>query len=110
MQISSNNAILTNYAPRTTPKPDLHRENRAHDSYTRNAASATVIDAEYIEPQHVVPSVPPEHKGIGNTISAERIEMGRRTTKTTAQEALSSRFKTADSDSPPPGSYINLYA
>lgn len=92
--------------PRATGEID-----RARDSYRANAASATVIDAEYVDlPTHrelpVQQQQPPPASL--STSSAEPPATDQATFP--AGRLLASRFQTHPPDLPRPGSLINVYA
>ena len=83
------------------------RLRQANDSYNKNAASAQVIDAEYVDlytPEKIVPqqqntdiTLEPEST---SSVSAQQL----------SEPPVASRYQLQDSDTPPPGTYINYFA
>ena len=83
------------------------RLRQANDSYSKNAASAQVIDAEYVDlytPEKVVTqqqnsdiTFEPESP---SSVSAQQL----------SESPVTSRYQLQDPDTPPPGTYINYFA
>ena len=83
------------------------RLQQANDSYDKNAASAQVIDAEYIDlytPENIIPqqqnpdiTFEPE---AASSVLAQQL----------SESPVASRYQLQDPDTPPPGTYINYFA
>ena len=83
------------------------RLRQANDSYSKNAASAGVIDAEYVDlytPEKVVsqqqnPDITFEPESTSSALAQQLPE-----------SPVASRYQLQDPDTPPPGTYINYFA
>jgi len=83
------------------------RLRQANDSYNKNAASAQVIDAEYVD-LYTPESVVPQQQNVDITFKPEA------SSSVSAQQLsefpVASRYQLQDPDTPPPGTYINYFA
>ena len=84
------------------------RLRQANDSYNKNAASAQVIDAEYVDLYSA------ENKSIRKTqdidvmLATNAPEENRATQS--LQQLTTGKYQLQDPDTPPPGTYINYFA
>lgn len=88
------------------------RQERARDSYQFNAAAATVIEAEYVDPPYSPPRVATtQNYSIPVQQQEPRQAAGQATSAADQRSSsLLERLQTAPADVPAPGSYLNLYA
>ncbi len=81
------------------------RIRQANDSYSKNAASAQVIDAEYVDLYHPEKIHQQAIPSLEQFIAVEA---------TPAEQLFahptSSKYPMQDPDTPPPGTYINYFA
>ena len=81
---------------------------QANDCYTRNAASAQIIDAEYIDAYSPEHPVTPQQQGINNIF--EPVVLLTSAAKQAYHQPAISKYQGQVSDTPPPGTYINYFA
>ncbi len=83
----------------------------ARDSYTENAASAQVIDAEYVEFHHPDDKVfiQERHK-LDLSLGPEVIGQASTGTAKTNSNTAIGQYQLKRHSAPPPGTYINIFA
>lgn len=106
MQISTS-IPLQNRQPEGLTAGERQKQDRAQQRYAKNAGSAEVIDAEYIDLNRNR-AVRPEKLSIPEQKQTK--EDSQETVPSQEQGQLLARFQTTDLDTPPPGSYISIYA
>ena len=84
------------------------RLRQANDSYTKNAASAQVIDAEYVDLYSTEKKAPQQTQDIDVMLAANTPE--EKPATQVVQHPASRKYQLQDPDTPPPGTYINYFA
>lgn len=111
MQINANNSSLTLTTPRTPYSGSQQKQTRAHNSYTQNASSATIIDAEYVEiSSPAKQAFIRERQTLDSSVLPDSNDKSFSAEEAKEQKALSAKFQVARPDTPPPGSYVNIFA
>lgn len=111
MQVNTNNSSLTTISTRIPPGDSQQKQTRAHDSYTRNASSASVIDAEFVDLSRPAKEVfVHERQALDASIITEAEKKSFSVGESTEQKALSAKFQVARPETPPPGTYVNIFA
>jgi len=111
MQINPNNSSLTTTPHRVLPSNSQQKQTRAQDSYTQNASSASVIDAEYVElSRPSQETFVKERQALDDSIITEATKASSSAKESKEQTALSAKFQVARPETPPPGSYVNIFA
>nr|MDA3902963.1 hypothetical protein [Desulfuromusa sp.] len=87
------------------------RIQQARDSYTKNSATAQIIDAEYVDtynPDAI--ALPQEHQTLHLTL--EPVMDSSRQEPETGQKinSIVSKYQMTPIDTPPPGTYLNIFA
>ncbi|WP_139167542.1 hypothetical protein [Desulfuromusa kysingii] len=85
---------------------------QAKDSYAKNTATAQVIDAEYVDtynPKSTAASqekkqIPQRFPDVGTTT------LQLESSATQNNNSIFSKYQTSAVDTPPPGSYLNIFA
>ncbi len=101
-------ALESKPAP-TDQEKQQQRLRRASDSYTRHAAAASFIDAEYVDisPSPVLKNIRTQQL----TTASTTIETTTAKTLRPRREVLQTKYEPISSpDTPPPGTYINYFA
>jgi len=83
------------------------RLRQANDSYNKNAASAQVIDAEYVDLYTSENVVPLQQKA---NITFEPEATSSALEQQLSESPVTSRYQLQEPDTPPPGTYINYFA
>lgn len=110
MQINTNNSSLT-ITPRIPPDNSQQKQTRAQDSYTRNASSASVIDAEFVDlSRPAKETFVRERRALDDSIATEAADKSFSAGESKEQKELSSKFQVARPETPPPGTYVNIFA
>jgi hypothetical protein len=111
MRINTNNSSLTTISPRIPPNDSQQKQTRAQDSYNRNASSASVIDAEFVDlSRPAKETFVRERQALDVSIATESKETSFSTKESSEQKALSAKFQIARPETPPPGTYVNIFA
>lgn len=111
MQITPNNSSLTTTSPRVLPSNSQQKQTRAQDSYIQNASSASVIDAEYVElSRPAQETFVRERQALDDSIVTEATNANLSAKESKEQKALNAKFQVARPETPPPGSYVNIFA
>jgi len=106
LQVSAN---FINATALTVPKETCRQQRQAQsaDCYKQNASSAQIIDAEFVDPYE--PATKNPYKADNKPILFIAAE------STNAESAgslktLKNKFQQAPISTPPPGTYVNIYA
>lgn len=83
----------------------------AQDSYTKNAASAQIIDAEYVE-SYTPDTIALQQKHQTLHLTQEPVMTASKEKPETNQQINSviSKYLMTPIDAPPPGTYLNIFA
>jgi len=84
------------------------RLRQANDCYTKNAASAQVIDAEYVDLYSAKNRTPQQPQNLDSRLKTEAPE-----TKLVPQlleQSTATNYPQQPSETPPPGTYVNYFA
>ena len=81
---------------------------RANDSYEKNAASAQVIDAEYVDLYTPKNRTPQQAQNLDILSEAEVPETEAATQS--LEQPTTEKYQLQAPDTPPPGTYINYFA
>ena len=87
------------------------RIQQAKDSYGKNAASAQVIDAEYVDfysPDNIV--LQRERQDLNLTLEPEIVSPMQKPETDRNSNSVVSKYNMAPVDVPPPGTYLNIFA
>ncbi|MCW8859195.1 MAG: hypothetical protein OQK50_00630 [Deltaproteobacteria bacterium] len=112
MRIAGNSsASVPSTATLNNRKVQQQQVLQARDSYTRNAAFAQVIDAEYVE--FYTPgktAFTQERQKLDLSLAPEPAEIGNSAKNPSLSNTRSNRYQTPSLDTPPPGTYLNVFA
>ena len=87
------------------------RIQQAGDSYRKNAASAQVIDAEYVELYSPdTKALPQERQDLYLTLEPERVSPLQEPETNQNINSIFSKYQMKPVDVPHPGTYINIFA
>ncbi len=98
---------------KTSPLNQVGKQQRiqqAKDSYDKNAASAQVIDAEYVDmysPDSI--TLQRERQDLNLTLEPERISPKQKPVNLNSN-SVTSKYDMPSVDTPPPGTYLNIFA
>jgi hypothetical protein len=110
MQVKTNQSSLATLRLQTT-SASQNKQTLAHQSYRHNASTASVIDAEYVEISHPAKETfIRERQDLDLSVTTKVVETDDSASATQEQRALRSRFQTVQPETPPPGTYINIFA
>lgn len=84
------------------------RLRQANDSYTKNAASAAVIDAEYVDLYSSKNQLPLQPKNLDGRLKTE--SSAAKPTLQLTEQSSTSKYPQQSVETPPPGTYINYFA
>lgn len=109
MRINTSISYIASHFPKVRENQAQHRQAEAVKGYERGAASAPVIDAEYVDLAGVNSHI---YKREISDLEASLIAQETPVTPpgTGSQKALQSKLQTAADEYPPPGTYLNIFA
>ena len=84
------------------------RLRQANDSYSKNAASAQVIDAEYVDLYTPDSPTPQQMQSPGVIFEVESPE--EKPAMQVLEQPTTEKYQLQHPDTPPPGTYINYFA
>lgn len=110
MQVNTNQSSLATLTLQTTTASQ-NKQTQAQQSYRHNASSANVIDAEFVEiSRPAKETFIRERQALDFSVTTKVVETDDSAAATQEQRALRSRFQTARPETPPPGTYVNIFA
>jgi len=87
------------------------RIQQARDSYNKNAASAQVIEAEYVDVYHPAPqTLQQERQELNLTLEPEIGSPKQKTETDLINNSIVGKYIKAPVDVPRPGTYVNIFA
>ncbi len=84
------------------------RLRQANDSYTKNAASAQVIDAEYVDLYASKNQTPPKPQNLDRLLKTVPSET--KPDQQLMKQSSAAKYPQQPRETPPPGTYINYFA
>ena len=91
--------------------PSQQKIKQAKDSYTQNATSAQVIDAEYVDLYNQETRVfKQENQSQHLTLETDATSPQQKFESGQDMNSVLSRYQMAPIDTPPPGTYLNIFA
>lgn len=97
-------------ASSANPAVKQQRVQQAKDSYSKNAASAEIIDAEYVDLySSETKPFQQEKLTLYQTLESEAASSQRKSTIGN-NNSVFSRYQMGPADTPPPGTYLNIFA
>lgn len=109
MRIHSSDIYLASRVPEAIPDQTRNRQAQAERSYRREAAAATVIDAEYVDLADPANGTRDsgQHSPVASLAAALTSPP---ISGSKEQRALLAKFQHPQPDVPPPGTYLNVFA
>lgn len=109
MRINTSISHIASHFPKVRENQAQHRQAEAAKGYERGAAGAPVIDAEYVD---LAGTNSLNYQRELSDLDASLITQEPSTTPpgAGAQRTLQAKFRTAEEDYPPPGTYLNIFA
>ncbi len=87
------------------------RIQQARDSYNKNAASAEVIEAEYVDLYTIdTKDLRQEHQNLHLTLEPEMVSQAQGSEIDQNIDSILNRYQTKPIDMPLPGTYLNIFA
>ncbi len=108
-QFNRSTALSPSQLPEKSPGRD--QALKARDSYVRNAASAEVIDAEYVESYTPVSNTfALEREQLNLSLEPESFQQSSKDTPGIRLNEKINKYQFKAFDTPPPGTYLNVFA
>jgi len=97
--------------PSANPAVKQQRVQQAKDSYSKNAASAEIIDAEYVDLySSETKTFQHEKLTLHQTLESNTAALQQDSAIVKNNNSVFNRYQMVPIDTPPPGTYLNIFA